>query len=113
MGGPDAGSDLDKDMLVIMDQDVELFADGALLDGDSEGLFQHRCHGLSKQALIADAPARAQSIDRALNVVKPGCHLGAKLPRLLFGPFEALIDLLGVEFSRRTGNVTAFAVDDG
>ena len=54
-GRPDLGSDRDKDMLVIVDQ---LFpGDGALLDADTEGLLQNRRHGLSKQALIADAPA--------------------------------------------------------
>ena len=92
--GPDAGSDLDKDMLVIMDQDVELLAgDGALLDGDSEGLFQHRGHGPSKDALIADPPGRSQSIKRPLKLVEPAGHLSAKLPRLLFRLFEALIGL--------------------
>ena len=57
-GRPDADSDRDKDMLVIVDQDIELFpGDDALLDADTEGLLQDRRHGLSKQALIADAPA--------------------------------------------------------
>ena len=40
-GRPDADSDRDKDMLVIVDQDIELFpGDGALLDADTEGLLQ-------------------------------------------------------------------------
>ena len=104
-GASNARGDFNENMLMVVDDDVELFAsDDALLNLNPKGVLQQCCNGLPKHSFIANSPSHPhpiggfnkfgfKGINTRLHLLETLIHVVAKRFYLLIDLLKALVHL--------------------